>query len=158
MKQILLVLLLILSTSVFSQTLKNKTVLGKFVLGYDTEKSLSEKIGFDEINIDYEYDGKAEITFIRINEYMYKFNAVKIVLVLINDDLYSVRYYPKNDKNFYKYRKYLSTEYNIMSKNIEKSWFNKYIEVDYDMDGNYDESFIHYYIPLLNKYPQYKNL
>ena len=36
-------------------------------------------------------------------------------------------------------------------------YFNSDIQIEFDVDGNYDESFVHYSTVLLKKYPQYKN-
>lgn len=152
-----LLLLVNISLLGYSQSMKSRTVLNKFVLGYDSERSLSDKVGFDELSVYYEYDGKAELSKITIDQYQYKMGVVKVELILINDELYSVRYYPNNDRAFQRYVKYLNTEFNILGY-VRQSWFNEVVEINYEIDGNYNESFVHYYIPLLKKYPQYKNL
>lgn len=155
MKKLLIVLvLLISSTTIFAQSfhIKEKTVLNKFVLGFDSEQSLINKgIEIDELN-KTEMD---DITIIRIKEHQYKLYINTVVLVLVDNTLYSVRYYPRTDKRIEKYMTFLDTKYNTyFSKQI---WFNQFIEIEYDVDGNENESFIHYDSGLLKKYPQYKD-
>lgn len=157
MKKLLLIIFVGISIMGYSQSIKSRTVLNKFILGYDNEKTLSEKIQFDELNIYYEYDGANEITKITLDQYDYKLATVKIILIIINDELYSVRYYPKTDKAFQRYIKYLNTEFNILGY-VKQKWDNESIEIIYEIDGEFQESFVHYYLPLLKKYPQYKNL
>ena len=151
----LFVIIFLCVGNVFSQfDIKSRTVLNKFVLGYDNEKTLSQKVEFDELSVYTDYDGKCEVTKITLTEYMYKLNAVKVVLLLVDDNLYGVRFYPKNDKMVMKYESILnSTIYN--SYFTKKEWFNKYVIIYYNIDGNFEESYVHYDVNLLRKFPQY---
>jgi hypothetical protein len=153
MKTLLMLFCLLFSLNSFSQKdAKAKTVLNKFILGYDNEKTLKEKVDMNELNY-YSFDN--DVTRITLNEYVYKQRTIKVVLLLIDNNLYGVRYYPKNDKMLFKYQDYLDK--NFESKFIKQEWHNNYIQVNYDIDGNYNESFVHYDIELLKKYPQYKD-
>jgi hypothetical protein len=153
MKNLLFLFVMLLSLNSFSQKdAKDKTVLNKFILGYDSEKTLKEKCDITELSY-HEFDGN--VTKITLNEHIYKQRSVKVILLLVNDNLYGVRFYPKNDKMLVKYEEYLDT--NFESKFTKQEWHNNYIQIDYEMDGNYDESFVHYDIALLKKYPQYKD-
>lgn len=163
MKNLLVILIMLLSFNSFSQIdIKAKTVLSKFILGFDTEKTLKEKIDMNGLN-SYDFDDVNKITRITLDEYFYKQRAVKVVLLLVNNDLYGVKYYPKNENTYQKYLNLLDKNYNRL--NVQgsdyESWFNSYIEIFYELDptdinGNFDEYFIHYDSELLKKYPQYK--
>ena len=155
MKKLLIILiLLVCATPIFAQHyhIKEKTVLNEFVLGFDTEKSLADKgIEIDELNKIVMDD----VTIIRIKEYQYRINISTVVLVLVNNHLFSVRYYPRTDKRIVKYMTFLDTKYNTYFN--KQAWFNQFVEIEYDVDGNEDESFVHYDSGLLKKYPQYKD-
>jgi hypothetical protein len=157
MKTLLSILLLFLTTNVFSQGYKERTVLKNFMLYYDSEKTIKNKTNFNELN-SYDYGLNDNVIKITIDEYMYKQQACKIVLLLVNNDLYAVKYIPKNEKRCLKYEKILNTEYNIEEQNNSSHWFNSSIEIYLEEDGNGEKSFIHYDIELVKKYPQYKNI
>lgn len=159
MKTILsIIMFLFLSTNIFSQGLKERTVLNNFILWYDNEETIKEKTHFNELNY-YEYDSSDKIVKIRLNEYMYKQQVCNVVLTIINNELYSVEYVPKNDKRCEKYiRKLNSTKYNLKYQGGKFiNWFNSYVEIYLDEDGNGQKYFIHYDSELLKKYPQYKD-
>lgn len=65
------------------------------------------------------------------------------------------------DNRLRSYVKYLDTHFNKMqimgSCNSIGKYFNSHITIEFDIDGNYDESFIHYSTELMGKYPQFKN-
>lgn len=199
MKKILLILLVILSGTVFAQNLKDKTVLGHFVLGVDSFDNVLVRNNIAEYNV-YEVVDVANIKKITLNEYRYNGSNCRIILLFVNDLLYGLRYYPApfnytyelkelklqfannqiDDREYYRkfislsnqmhrydnklkdYKKYLDTRFNRMqTMGDDEDWmgeyFNSDIQIEFDVDGNYDESFVHYSTVLLKKYPQYKN-
>lgn len=151
MKKFLLVLVVLLySVTVFSQIdAKSKTVLNDFILGYDSEQSLIKKgIEINESNRTLFNDDKVKT--VRLNEYFY---GKDVVLVFVDNTLYSVRYYVYNNNQYERYIKKLNLKYTINETNVE--WCNKYLLIKYDMgEDDVPESFIHYDVSLLIKYPQ----
>lgn len=152
-KVIISVIFVLILNLLYSQNLNDRRVLDRFILGIDNEKSICDKANIDELNIYYEYDGKFEIAVITIKDYFYKSHRCEIVLILIDDKLYSLRYYPITDKMLYKYEDILYSKYN--SYTIKQEWFNKHIYIKKDIDANFNESYIHYDIQLMKNYPQY---
>jgi len=154
--------ILLISASIFLESYipkntKDRTVLNNFILGVDNSSTLSKKIQLDELNVEFEYDGIVEITKITSDHYLYRGSLCKVSLLLINDNLYAIQYYPKNDNRSEKYRNMLWTKYNVLDQNQNHFWFNCCIEIKYNEDDNNDKSFIHYDLNLLKKYPQYKD-
>lgn len=154
---VLLILVAFILEGYESQNNKDRTVLNNFILGIDNSSTITKKIQIDELNVEFEYDGVAEVTKITTDQYLYKGTICKISLLLVDDNLYAVQYYPKNDKKIENYRKMLWTKYNVLDQSQNHFWFNSYIEVKYNEDGNNEASFIHYDLKLLKKYPQYKD-
>lgn len=189
MKNLLVALFLLFSLSSFSQNIKERTVLEKFVLGVDSIESVQNKVDISEYNI-YEC---VEPNGIKTSKITYFSNLESFTLLLVNDTLYGVKYYPfyvnindeidnikkdwlkgnltdvkrdkliskidrydrKTEKLVLNYKKYLNTKYNAFD--TLKHWFNEYVDIVYDYDGNEMEYFVHYDIVLLQKYPQYKD-
>ena len=94
--------ILLISASIFLESYipkntKDRTVLNNFILGVDNSSTLSKKIQLDELNVEFEYDGIVEITKITSDHYLYRGSLCKVSLLLINDNLYAIQYYPKND-------------------------------------------------------------
>lgn len=159
MKNIILFLFVFCTLNVYSQVDgKSKTVLKDFVLGYDSEKSLIKKgVEINEVNITEahitEINGSVKI--VRLNQYFY---GKDVVLVFVDNTLYSVRYYVYTSHQYERYKTKLYKTYNVQYMNYEYSWFNKYIYIEYVKgEDNEPESFIHYDIKLLKKYPQFKD-
>lgn len=150
-----MVLFVTCSLNVFSQVERElKTVLKDFVLGYDSENSLIKKgIEINDVNT-VRFDGS--LTIVRLLEYDY---TKDVVLVFVNHTLYSVRYYVHTNNQYERYKNKLYKTYNVQHYQGEYSWFNKYVLIEYnlDSDDNWSESFIHYDIELLKKYPQFKD-
>ena len=74
---------------------------------------------------------------------------------MVNNRLYGVRFYPKDDVNYIKkYRQYLSTTFKTYPKDND-AWITDKVVVHREMDGNYEESFVHYDVKLFVKYPEY---
>lgn len=91
MKNLLFVILLVLCSSVYSQNIKGRTVLDYFILGVDSIESIQEKIDFPEYNV-YECIYPDGVNGTRI---MYDLpNLVRINILLLNDTLYAIQYYP----------------------------------------------------------------
>jgi hypothetical protein len=153
-KFILALIVLLFSTTVFSQVGANsKTVLKYFILGYDSKESLIKK-GVD-INDANTTDYPDNVTIVRLDEYSFKKD---VVLLFVDNTLYSVRYYVYNDNQYQRYLNILYKKYNVLHFNGEYSWFNEYINIEYEIgDDNERESFIHFDKILLKKYPQFKD-
>lgn len=133
-------------------------ILGKFELGKDSLESLVKKIDIDELNLYTEFDGNNEYDVVRYDFYKYNKERVKIVLFLVNNKLYGVRYYPKDDqKSVNSYRQYLGVAYKKYPKD-DDTWVSPSVMVHREIDGNYDESFVHYDVKLLVKHPQYRGV
>lgn len=125
----------------------DKTVLDKFVFKTDNFETILKKTKPDNI-----YKGENYIKLIYNNFY-----KSKVEVLLVNDNIYSIRYYPL-DKNFEKYKKHLNIKYNIFQKGVEQYWFNQFLDIKYNLNNqDWTESFIHYDSELLKKYPQYKD-
>ena len=109
-KILLLIVFTVLVSTGFSQVhAGDKTVLGKFILGYDSRESLKKKdIDINDANsTSFE---KGHVVIAVLDEYTYrKF----ITLVFIDNTLYSVRYYPLKDKRVEKYFDTLNARYHI---------------------------------------------
>jgi hypothetical protein len=148
MKNVLFLVFIFISVNVYSQ----EKIFNKFVLGVDSIESISNKIDINfELNVDTEYDGKVETDKIT---YYQVYNG-RFVLLLINNKLFGVKFYPDNDKIYYKHLKLLNSKYE--TKMIDKAWYNSKTLILYHMDNNYDEAFVYYDIKMLEKYPEYKN-
>lgn len=92
MKNVLFLVFIFISVNVYSQ----EKIFNKFVLGVDSIESISNKIDINfELNVDTEYDGKVETDKIT---YYQVYNG-RFVLLLINNKLFDVKFYPDNDKN-----------------------------------------------------------
>lgn len=94
------------------------------------------------------------------DNFRYKSNHCKIVLLLVDNKLYGVRYYPLSDRSYDKYINFLNKNYNICSKHNDNDyWFNSDIEIHYEMivRAEWLDSFVLYDSELLKKYPQYRN-
>ncbi len=154
MKKILLLIVLAFTIATgYSQVdAKQKTVLGKFILGYDSPKSLSVKdVDINEANSTSFENGRIVIAV--LDEYTYK---KFIFLVFIDNTLYSVRYYPLKDKRIEKYFNQLSQTYYV--DYTRQQWSNKYLIIMYDPDGEDDkESFVHYDKIMYEKYEQFRS-
>lgn len=163
MKNIILSILLFCSVSLYSKESKERLVLDKFELGLDDFNSIKNKIKTNELNI-WQYENQ-DIIKLTYNNYYYKLGYCKLgycklVLLLVDNKLYGVRYSTLNDRSYDKYIKYLNKEYNICSRNGDSDfWFNSDIEIYYELipKGEWLDSFVHYDSELLKKYPQYKN-
>jgi hypothetical protein len=153
MKKILLLLIITLSLvgRSYSQIdLKSKTVLNNFILGYDTEESLKKK-GIEIIDgVNSEMFG--DIQKIRIDENFYQQQSNVVVLTLINNELFSVRYFPLKEKRIEKHFEILNKKYT--TRYTRQEWYNENIQIDYDPNGE-EESFVYYDIKILKKYPNY---
>lgn len=190
MKNLLFVIFLSLCSSVYSQNIKGRTVLDYFILGVDSIESIQEKIDFPEYNV-YECIYPDGVKGTRINVDLP--NLVKLNILLLNDTLYAIQYYPyyynigdelnnihddwskgllsenrlnklisKTEKSskktkdlVSKYKNYLNIKYNAYD--TDSHWFNSYVEIFLDVDGNGIKSFIHYDYKMMKKYHQYKD-
>lgn len=155
----ILLITMIMLTLGFMEKLKAQDVkiLNKFELGKDSLESLVKKIDIDELNLNTEFDGNNEYDVIRYDFYKYNKERVRIVLLLVNNRLYGVRFYPKdNDDYVNRYRQYLNVTYKKYPKD-DDTWLSSKVMVHREIDGNFDESFVHYDVKLLVKYPQYKD-
>jgi hypothetical protein len=200
MKKIFLILFVLVFSNAFSQSIKDKTVLGNFVLGVDSFKTCMDDNNISAFQVYEVTDEVADIKKVTLNEARYNGANCRIILLFVNDLLYGVRYYPspvnytqemKNlkqsyanaeidgkefwkefnllnnemyryDKKLKAYKSYLDKRFNIMQTmgdNEEwlQDYFNSDIEITFDVDGNFDESFVHYSTKLAKQYPQYKN-
>lgn len=150
-----ILMLLFLSTNTFSQVdADKKTVLGDFILGYDSEKSLIKKgLDINELNTTLFDDS---VSIVRFDEYFF---VKDVSLLFVNNTLYSVKYVPHKKNKCLRYSKKLSsTKYNMEYKgNTFINWFNSYVEIYLEKDENGEQYFIHYDSKLLKKYPQYKD-
>jgi len=154
MKKLLIVLFVTCSLNVFSQiNRESKTVLKDFILGYDSEISLKQKgIEINDVNT-VRFDGS--LTIVRLLEYDY---TKDVVLVFVNHTLYSVRYFVTTERQYLKYMDKLYRTYNVQDFQGVRIWFNQYVIVEYNVgEDNEPESFVHYDIKLLEKYPQFKD-
>lgn len=66
------------------------------------------------------------------------------------------------DNKLKAYKSYLDKRFNVMqtmgdSDEWLQDYFNSDIEITFDVDGNYDESFVHYSTKMVKQYPQYIN-
>ncbi len=154
MKKILLLLVLAFTFATgYSQVdAKQKTVLGKFILGYDSMESLKLKdVDVNESN-STEFDNGHVVVAV-LDEYTYK---KFIFLVFIDNTLYSVRYYPLKDSRVEKYFDFLDKNYQIDF--MIQQWSNNYVLVIYDPDGEDDkESFVHYDKAMYEKYEKFRD-
>lgn len=151
MKKFLILLFVTCSLNVFSQIdASSKTVLDKYVIGYDSEKTLIEKgVDIHDVN-STEYP--KDVTIVRLSQYN---NLKMVTLVFVEHTLYSVRYFPLKDKKIEKYFVTLNKNYKIRYN--RQMWYNDYLVIEYDPDSEDMESFVHYDVKLLEKYPQYKD-
>lgn len=155
---ILVSIFLVVFGSIRSATAQDVKILNKFELGKDSLETLVKKIDIDELNLYTEFDGNNEYDIIRYDFYKYNKDRVKIVLFLVNNRLYGVRYYPKDDINAVNwYRQYLGTVYKKYPKD-DDTWVSPKVMIHREIDGNFDESFVHYDVKLLVKYPQYREV
>lgn len=172
MKYILLLLVFFCSANIYSQDIK---ILDEFILGKDSIESISRKIKINELNIYTQNFGNLILQKITYDKFNYKANKNKIILILVNNKLYSIRFYPKTDDLYLKYLNYLNTNYKIYDikdrkikipndKNFNnKIWVHTKVLIEFDdmqyddIDNKYIQSFIHYDVKLLVKYPDYKN-
>ena len=118
--------------------IKSRTVLDKFILGLDTYESLNNKILIPNLEI-YGLDHDT-VKAISIKNKSIKKYIGNVLLVLVNDTLYGVKYYP-DDRNVEKYYNHLNDYYE--SDSIDE-WHNEYILIRYNLDTNFKESFTHY--------------
>lgn len=147
MKNVFLLMFIFFSVNLYSQ----ETIFNKFVLGVDSIESISKKIDINyELNVDTEYDGVVETDKIT---YYQVYNG-KFVLLLIDNKLFGVKFYPDNDKLFYKHLKLLNKRYEI--RMLDKAWFTSKMLIVYYMDKDYNEAFVYYDIKLLDKYSKYR--
>ena len=145
---------MICTLNVFSQVeAKSKTVLKDFILGYDSEQTLLKK------GIIFNEKTATQFTENVIIVRLWKYDYLKdVTLVLVDNTLYSVRYYVYTTNQYERYKNKLYKTYNVLHYQGEYSWFNKYITIKYDLgEDNEPESFVHYDAKLLEKYPQYKD-
>lgn len=157
MRNIILFILLLCSTSLFSKEVKDRLVLDKFELGLDDFNSIKNKVPTTELDI---YQFKDNVMRLSYDNFRYKSNHCKIVLLLVDNKLYGVRYYPLSDRSYDKYINFLNKNYNICSKHNDNDyWFNSDIEIHYEMivRAEWLDSFVLYDSELLKKYPQYRN-
>lgn len=152
--------MLIVLTSYSITSSKPTKVLGKFVLNQDGMQRLNELLKLDELNV-YEFCGYNDhIKRIIVNDHIYMGKRCKIVLLLVNDVLYGVQYYP-SDKDYYRYVKRLNrcfsrtTSYVVDRKEVE--WFNDDVIVRKGLTGKYEDYFVHYSKRMLKRYPDYKD-
>lgn len=147
MKNVFLLMFIFFSVNLYSQ----ETIFNKFVLGVDSIESISKKIDINyELNVDTEYDGVVETDKIT---YYQVYNG-KFVLLLIDNKLFGVKFYPDNDKLFYKHLKLLNKRYEI--RMLDKAWITSKMLIVYYMDKDYNEAFVYYDIKLLDKYSKYR--
>jgi len=149
-----MILFVTCSLNVFSQVDRElKTVLKDFILGYDSETSLIKKgIEINDVNT-VRFDGS--LTIVRLMEYEY---SKDVTLIFVNHTLYSVRYFVTTNRQYEKYKSKLYQTYNVLNSGDNDSWFNKYVTIEYNIGEDTEpESFVHYDIKLLEKYPQFKD-
>lgn len=155
MKKILLFILLIVSTSFFSQNNQKAILYNNFTLGIDKYKEIQDKVGFSDFDSYFEYDGKKEVAIITCVDYFYRLREAKLTFKFVDDVLYSVMYYPEGknqtkEKNLHRYFLELNRKYKVRHTNQE--WYNDFITIKYINN----EYFIHYDNNLLKKYPDYQ--
>ena len=158
MKKILLFILLIISTSTFSQNQK-AILYNNFTLGIDKYEDIQNKVGFSDFDSYFEYDGKAEVAVITCVDYFYRLRDAKLTFKFVDDVLYSVSYFPEGknqtkQKNLDRYFLELNQKYKI--RYTKQEWYNDFITIKYIVDKNNIEYFIHYDNNLLKKYPDYQ--
>lgn len=155
---ILVSVFLMVLGSIKNASAQDVKIMGKFELGKDSLETLVKKIDIDELNLYTEFDGNNEYDIIRYDYYKYNRDRVKIVLFLVNNKLYGVRYYPKDNViSVTQYRQYLNVFYKKYPKD-DDTWMTPNVVVHREIDGNYEESFVHYDAKLLTKYPQYREV
>ena len=153
MKKILLILLILISNTLYSSELIYK-VLDAFVLG-DSIENVLPLIKVDSLLTQFDNDNKLDK--IVVNNFYFNKNYVKIVLLFVNDRLYGVRYYPINDKEFYKYLKYLDRICKVYSRYKVWNYYDK-ILIEYDLiEKFFIDTYKHYDADMVLKYPDYKN-
>jgi hypothetical protein len=176
-----------LKTYVLYSNTKNKQVLNKFILGKDSYSSVLNKLSSNLIDVYTEYDGN-ELRVLKTQFSIQHLNEADIEFVFINNALYSVRIFPCqsvdnrilkldeniNSKRYKKDLKKLNTELNNCNKFTEnyiktlnsdlyvyftnQEWRNENIEVYYELDSDFTESFVHYDTELITLYPKYIGL
>lgn len=165
MKKIVLFLLLC-PLYLFSQTVNDKVIFNKYIVGVDNIKSVMEKSKASEWNVsDITHNNNDKYVIITPKKYDQKINEESFTFLFINDVLYCVKYYPNSDKKYNRYCEYLNKKYNVLSNPgvitpySQREWFNKYVQIDYILEGeNSDiDVFIHYDIDMLKNFPQYDN-
>lgn len=155
---ILVSVFLMVLGSIKNATAQDVKILNKFDLGKDSLETLVKKIDIDELNLYTEFDGINEYDIIRYDFYKYNKERVKIILFLVNNKLYGVRFYPKDNVNsINQYRQYLSSVYKKYPKD-DDTWVTPKVVVHREIDGNFEESFVHYDAKLIIKYPQYREV
>lgn len=157
MKKIIIFLTLVFYVvSGYSQfNIKGHTVLNKFVLGFDNEKSLERK-GVDiieELTV-HTFGENPLIRKVVINEHFFKNQVSSVVLLLVNDELYSVRIYPRSnysDRRINAHMDLLNNKYKTIFQRQE--WENDFVNVKYCPESE-EESFLYLDKSLANKYPK----
>jgi len=161
MKKLLIVLFVfVVSISASAQSYGKSKVLNRFYVGFDNEKKIKDDLNYNDLQ-EYSLFNKADLKLIRFNGYMYKNQACNIVLLLVDDVLYGVQYYPLRDSRLLNYismlDKNFKKETNWKNPLAEVVWTNDVLVIYKEMTDDYREYFIHYNKEMLKKYPQYKD-
>lgn len=150
MKKILLILLILISNTLYSSEMIYR-VLDVFVLG-DSIENVLPLIKVDSLITQYDNDNKLDKVV--VNDFYFNKNSVKVVLLFVNNRLYGVRYYPINDKEFYKYLKYLDRIFKVYSRYKIWNYYDR-ILIEYDMiEKGFIDTFKHYDVDMILKYPK----
>jgi len=144
-----------------SQAYYESKVLNLYFVGFDSMEQIKEKSNFDELNVYSDELNGNHIDRITLNNQIYKNRSCKIVMLLVNNTLYGVQYYPLKDRTYYMYIKVLDNKYHKTDSwnyNLsEVEWANNTLVITKELSGTYEDYFTHYNKEMLKKYPQYKN-
>lgn len=161
MKNFIFFLLLFVSTVSRSQGYYESKILDVIHVGFDSEKQLKNVISYSEVQEYSDFDVADNVKKITLFGYMYNNTACNLTILLVNDVVYGVQYYPLKDKHFLKYTARLDKKYarldNWENPLAEVVWANQYVTITKEMNANFDEYFTHYSTTLLKKYPMYKD-
>lgn len=153
MKKLLVILFILVSNTLCANDIAYK-VLDVFILG-DSIQNVLPLVKVDSLITQYDNDNKLDKVI--VNNFYFNKNSVKIVLLFVNNRLYGVRYYPINDKEFYKYLNYLDRICKIYSRYRIWNYYNR-ILIEYDMiEKGFVDTYKHYDVNMVLKYPDYKN-
>ena len=143
-----------------TQSYNKSKILGAFHVGYDTENVVRQNISAENQIVFEMHDNENVVKIIRFEGFVYKSHSCNVEVLLVNNTLHSVTYYPRRDKDVAKYIEFLNKNFdkNWMYSDSNSAWDNNTVLITLNLDPKYEEYFCHYSKEMLTKYPQYKYL